>query len=279
MPTSSAWWYRKARPEPKRAPAASALAPSRVAPLVLLGCLRAGAFCRDVTKGPVCRRVAHELTSRRTPAQRYICAHSTRHLRPLVGTSPPTRRRCISAESTPGFCRDVTKGPVLPACRARIDVSAPKPAPAAISARSTGHLRPLDQTSPPTRPDISARSTGHLCPLGRTSPPARPDISAHSAGHLRPVDQASLPARRDISARSAGHLRPLGRTSLPTRRVRSQPRSRASQAAASLKSESAVPAVTDVTTESARGYEPRNLTSSEVRRSPISASPTRASAT
>jgi hypothetical protein len=127
------------------------------------------------------------------------------------------------------FCRDVTKGPDLPACRARIDVSARKPA-------FRGHLRPVDGTSAPTRRYICAHSTGHLRPLDATFAPTRPP-------------------------------------------VRSQPRSRASQAAASLKSESAVPAVTDVTTESARGYEPRNLTSSEVRRSPISASPTRASAT
>jgi hypothetical protein len=149
------------------------------------------------------------------------------------------------------LCRDVTQGLVLSAYRARIDASARVArARRYVSVHSIGHLRPLNTASAPAQYCICARSTLHLRPLGPTYAPSRPNICAHSALHLRP-------------------LGPGG----------SQPRRRASQAAASLKSESAVPAVTDVTTESARGYEPRNRTSSDVRRNPISASPTRASAT
>jgi hypothetical protein len=72
------------------------------------------------------------------------------------------------------LCRDVTRGPGLWACRARIDVSA-------RVARASG-------TSPPARHCICAHSALHMRPLGTTYAPARHCICARSALHLRPVD-------------------------------------------------------------------------------------------
>jgi hypothetical protein len=50
-----------------------------------------------------------------------------------------------------------------------------------------GHYCPKEhqaaaRASPPTQRDISARSTGHLRPVDGTSPPGRRDISARSTG-------------------------------------------------------------------------------------------------
>jgi hypothetical protein len=90
----------------------------------------------------------------------------------MLGHFPPLDEPFPPAQ--PSLCRDVTKGPVLSACQALIDVSAHERVDGRyLCARSTGHNRPISGTQPPARRDTTARSTGHNRPLDGTQPPAR----------------------------------------------------------------------------------------------------------